>query len=98
MEKGVKGVGVSGPEREDLGSTWRQDDGALETGPDLVQDFATVHGFGPRFNGWQLDGAGLGVVAQLGSSFGDLGVKGFKADLKALGLGMAQAVILGGWK
>ena len=87
---------MSGPEREDLGSTGRQDDGTLETGADLVQDFASVHGFRPRFNGWQLDGAGLGVVAQLGPGLGDLGVKGLKADLKAFGLGVAQTVVLGG--
>jgi hypothetical protein len=44
MEKGVKTVGMSGPEGQDLGSPGRQDNGSLEADPHLVQDCASVHG------------------------------------------------------
>ena len=96
VEKGVKAVGMSGPEGQDLGSPGRQDNGSLEAGAHLVQDFASIHGLRPRFNGWQLDGAGLGVVAQFGPGLGDLGIKGLNADVKAFCLGVAQTVVLGG--
>jgi len=99
--EGGEGVGVGGPEAEGIGSAGRQDEVKGITGSDLVQDvraglaMLAVHGFGPRLDGGQLDGVGLGLEVELGAVFGDLGVEGFDAELEAFGFGAAGAVVFG---
>jgi hypothetical protein len=45
-----------------------------------------------------LDGVGLRFQVEFGAAFGDFGVEGFDAEVKAFGLAAACAVVFGGRK
>ena len=94
MESG-RGVSVSVPESEGIGSDKRQFDVEGETGGDLVQDLCAIHGLGPRLDALEFDGARLFVVAQW-PEFCDFGVEGFDTDAKTFRFGFACAVVVGG--